>query len=56
MAGKTLRQIKDSIIRSYKKDFPGEALNGKVFATYILERYAKLLYKIYQKAEQKEDQ
>jgi hypothetical protein len=53
MTGKTLGQIKESILTNYKKDFPGEAINGKVFATYVLDRYAKLLYKIYQKAEKK---
>lgn len=53
MAGKTLQSIKDYILDNYKKDFPGERLYGKVFATYLLERYAKLLYKIYQKAQKK---
>lgn len=53
MAGKTLKDIKDAIRANYKKDFPGEASNGRIFATYLLDRYAKLLYKIYQKAEKK---
>lgn len=55
MAGKSLRQIRESIIENYKKDFPGERVGGTVFATYVLDRYAKLLYKIYKKAEKKEE-
>ena len=53
MATKTIKQIKSSIIDEYKKDFPGEKVSVSVFSTYVLERYSKLLYKIYQKVEKK---
>ncbi len=50
MAEKTLQELRNSIIEQYRKDYPGEKINGKVFSMYLLERYARLMYKIYQKA------
>ena len=51
MAQKTFKTIKESIIQQYKDDYPDESLYGKVFSLYILDRYARLVYKIYEKAE-----
>jgi hypothetical protein len=50
MAEKTLQRIKDSILTQYKTIYPDEKINGKVFSGYILDKYARLLLKIYQKA------
>jgi hypothetical protein len=50
MAEKTLKQIRDSIVAQYKKDYPDEDLYGKVFSLYVLDRYSRLLLGIYMKA------
>jgi hypothetical protein len=50
MATKTLQIIREAIISKYERDFPGETINGKVFSSYILDRYAKLLYRIHLKS------
>lgn len=55
MAEKNLKQIRENIIESFHKDFPGERVNGKIFSLYILDRYATLLYKLYKKASKKGD-
>lgn len=47
---KTLEQVKESILRTFARDFPNEKLYGKVFSIYLLDRYSLLLYKIYKKA------
>ena len=52
MAEKTLKQIKESIIERFKKDFPGEKTDGKIFTLYLMDRYSNLLLKIYKKAKQ----
>lgn len=54
MAQKTIQQIKDSIFADYEKQFPKERLWGKVFSIYLLDKYARLLYRIYQKANKQE--
>ena len=51
MTEKTLRQIREGILEQYKKEFPDEKLYCKVFSVYILDRYAKLLYRLYKKAQ-----
>jgi hypothetical protein len=51
MAGNTLQRIQDGIIAKYKKEYPDEKLYGKEFSLYLLVRYARLLYKLYQKAD-----
>ena len=53
MSGKTLKEIKEQVLEKYKKDFPGENLYGKVFSIYILDRYTRLLYRIYKKSTEK---
>ena len=50
MAAKTFRQVKESIIQQYKEDYPDERLYGKIFSLYLLDRYAKLLFKLCEKA------
>ena len=50
MAEKTLKQIRDSIVVQYKKDYPDEDLYGRVFSLYVLDRYSRLLLGIYMKA------
>jgi len=51
MAQKTFNQIKESVLTQYKKDYPDESLYGRIFSLYILDRYAKLLFRLYEKAE-----
>lgn len=50
MAEKTVKSIRESIINQFEKDFPEEKLYGKVFSLYLLDRYARLLFRIYEKA------
>lgn len=52
---RTYDEIRDSVIEAYKKNYSGERLWGKVFSVYILDRYVKLLAKIYKKAEQRKE-
>ena len=53
MRVKTLKEIKESILKQYKEDYPDEALYGKIFSLYLLDRYARLLFSIYKKAGEK---
>lgn len=53
MAEKNLKHIKQSIIEAFKRDFPGESTDGKIFMLYIMDRYSNLLYRIYKKVEEK---
>lgn len=57
MIGKnpSLKDIKESVIDNFKRNFPNERLHGKVFSIYVLDLYAKLIYKIYKKAAKLED-
>jgi hypothetical protein len=50
MAEKTFKQIREGIIEQFKKDYPDERLYGRVFSLYLLDRYARLMFKIYEKA------
>jgi hypothetical protein len=50
MADKTTKSIKESIIRQFGADYPAEKLYGKVFSLYLLDRYTKLLFRLYEKA------
>jgi len=50
MAEKTIKTIRESIIREFEKDFPEEKVYGKVFSLYLLDRYATLMFKIYERA------
>lgn len=54
MATKTLQLIREAIINKFERDFPGEKLYGKPFSLYILDRYAKLLYRIHLKSLEKD--
>ena len=50
MAENNLDRVRESIIKDFEKQLPKEKLYGKVFSVYLLDRYSKLLLKIYQKA------
>ena len=50
MAMTTLHRIRDGIIARYKKEYPEEKVYSKAFSLYLLNKYARLLYKIYQQA------
>jgi len=52
---KTYEEVREGVIAEYKKNYDGERLFGKVFSVYILDRYVKLLLRIYKKAEQKQE-
>ena len=51
---KTLKEIKESVLKQYKDDYPDEAVYGKIFGLYILDRYCRLMFNIYKKAGEKE--
>jgi hypothetical protein len=51
MSERTLKSVKENIVAQFNRDYPEERLYGKVFSLYILDRYAKLMYRIYKKAE-----
>jgi len=45
-----VQRIKEGIITRYKKEYPEEKVYSKAFSLYLLNKYARLLYKIYQQA------
>jgi len=47
---RSIESIKQAIIKDFEKQLTGEKLYSRVFSIYLLDRYAQLLYKIYQKA------
>lgn len=53
MADRTLASVKEGIIAEYRKEYPNERLNGKIFSIYLLDRYARLLLRLYKKAKDK---
>ena len=50
MSNKTVQSIQDGLIRQFEKDRPGEKIYGKAFSLYLLERHARLLYRIYERS------
>jgi hypothetical protein len=53
MADVGIDQIKKAIIKRFEEQATGEEIYSKVFSLYILDKYATLLWKIYQKVEKK---
>jgi hypothetical protein len=52
----TFNELKDGIIEDYHRKLPGEKLYGKIFSIYILDRYIKLLIKLYRQAAKRREQ
>jgi hypothetical protein len=53
MPDKSVEAIKKAVIADFEKLGTGEKVYSKVFSLHILTKYATLLYKLYQKSEQK---
>ena len=52
MTCKTPKEIKESVIEDYQKKFPGERLYSKVFSIFVLDKYVRLVSRIYKKADE----
>jgi hypothetical protein len=51
MAAKDFKGIRESVIADFQKQFPEERLYGKIFSLYLLDRYSRLLFRLYTKVE-----
>ena len=52
MTLKSQKEIRESILEDYKKQFPGERPYSKVFSIYLLDKYTRLVSRLYKKAEE----
>jgi|GEM_PF-4490659 hypothetical protein len=51
----TLNELKKKVVEDYQRQLPGERLYGKIFSVYVLDKYAKLLLRIYRKVETRKE-
>jgi hypothetical protein len=51
----TLNELKKKVVEDYQRQLPGERLYVKIFSVYVLDKYAKLLLRIYRKVETRKE-
>ena len=52
MTLKSFRELREDVFAGYKRQFPGEKLYSKVFSVYVMDKYIRLLMRIYKKSEE----